>query len=461
MKKSLTSLIIGFTLTATSSFTFAENLAAVYQQALASDPTVLKAQAQAMASQENIELARAALLPQIGASASYTRRESESTNYNGSFADLAPVGSIMTSTSKETSYGASLSLELYHHDSWLKMDNAKKAAHLSDLSYQIAKQELIVRVTRAYFSVLSAQDDLEFSKAEKAAIERQLEQTKQRFAVGLTAITDVHEAQAKFDNAITDEIRAQNNVYSREEELRAITNVYPGNLSVLDTQSFSTSKPMPSSANEWQSLAEDKSLDLIAQKVNADISKENINIAQAGHYPTLDLNGRYGSAKDKSSLSAANGSLDFPDTPYYDNQSIGITFTVPIYSGGATSSLVRQAQQNYVAASQDLELAHRSVVRNVRTAYNAVNAAISAIKSLEQSVLSAESALKATEAGFEVGTRTIVDVLNSTQNLYNAKRNLSSTRYSYIESVLALKRAGGTISEQDIADISRGLSAKK
>jgi len=460
MNKTITSLIIGLTLSATSSFSFAENLETVYQQALTNDPTVLKAKAEYMASKEGIDQARAMLLPHIGANFKYSKSKNESTNYNSSFASLAPVGSILNNTTDNASYGASLSMELYHHDSWLKMSNAEKAAHFKDLAYQIAKQQLIVRVTQAYFAVLSANDDLTFTRAEKAAIERQLEQTKQRFSVGLTAITDVHEAQAKFDNATTNVIKAENTVSMREEELRAITNVYPDKLSVLDTSSFSTTTPMPNSANEWQHIAEDKSLDIIAEKVITDISKENINIARAGHYPSIDLNGSWGRSKDKFSLSAMNGSLDFPSTPYYDSKSIGITLTVPIYSGGATSSLVRQAQQNYVAASQDLETTHRTVVRNVRNAFNSVNASISSIKALKQSVISAESALKATEAGFEVGTRTIVDVLNSTQNVYNAKRNLSSTRYGYIEAVLALKRAGGNISEQDIADISKGLTAK-
>jgi len=455
MKKSLTSLVVGVILAASSSNLYAENLAEVYQLALQADPTVQKAQAQAMSVKENIDQAMSALLPRISASASKNRRESDSQNYNDVF---GPVGSTLTSVSHSTSLGANLSMQLYHHDSWLRMSNAKKAAHQSDLNYRVAKQDLIVRVTKSYFDVLSAKDDLEFANAEKKAIERQLEQTKQRYAVGLTAITDVHEAQAQFDNAVAKVIQAENKVFNTEEALRTITNRYPRNLSVLDTSSFSTSMPMPNSANEWQQIAETKSLELIAQKVGVDIAKESINVAQAGHYPTLDLNGSLGRSKSKSGFTAENGSQNFPYTPYYDSQSVGITLTVPIYSGGATSSKVRQAQHNYVAASQDLAITHRNVVRNTRNAFNTVRASISSIKAFDQSVISAESALKATEAGFEVGTRTIVDVLNSTRNLYNAKRNLSSTRYGYIEAVLGLKRAGGMISDQDITDINNGLT---
>ncbi|MFT6193816.1 MAG: outer membrane protein [Cognaticolwellia sp.] len=454
MKKTIAALFIGLACAASSSLASAEDLLSVYQQAQASDPVVLRAHAQYLATEEGIDQARAILLPQLSASTSYSKSEDE---YQGRNALTGiPSGNILSRNDDTLRYGLSLEMQLYNHDSWLRMDNAKKLAHQSDISYQVARQDLIVRVTEAYFNVLSAKDDLEFSIAEKTAIERQLEQTKQRFSVGLTAITDVHEAQAQYDNAVTDEIRAENKVYNSEEALRVITNIYPRDLNILNTERFSTSRPFPDSANEWQQTAEAKNLDLIAQRISVDIAKENINIARAGHYPTLSLSGSYGTTNQDNEF--ASGSVN---NPALDSQSIGISLAVPIYSGGAISSSVRQAQSNYVAASQDMEQSHRNVVRNTRNAYNTVIAAVSAIKSLEQALISAQSALKATEAGFEVGTRTIVDVLNSTRNLYNAKRNLSSTRYNYIQNVLALKRAGGTITEQDLADINQGLIAAK
>ncbi|GHE84294.1 outer membrane channel protein TolC [Thalassotalea profundi] len=449
MKKTITSIIIGIACATSSAISYAEDLLSVYEQAKQNDPVVLKAQAQFLASQEDITQARSVLLPSISASASIGKGESESIS-NGIY---APVGSIVTTESESSDYGATLNMQLYHHDSWLRLDNAKKVAHTYDIGYQVAKQDLIIRVTQAYFDVLSAKDDLEFAKAEKTAIERQLEQTKQRYSVGLTAVTDVHEAQAQYDNAVTAEIRAENNVYNSEEALRVITNVYPRDLNALNTEKFSASRPIPDSANEWQQMAEAKNLDLIAQKIWVDVAKENINIARSGHYPTIDLSGRY-SAGD-SEITTVSGTFD---NPRLDTHSIGITLTVPIYSGGAISSAVRQQQHNYVAASQDLSQTHRTVVRNARNSYNTVIAAVSGIKALSQAVISAESALKATEAGFEVGTRTIVDVLDSTRNLYNAKRNLSSTRYNYVQSILQLKRAAGTISEQDLKDINQGLS---
>jgi outer membrane protein len=453
MKKTITALIIGLVCVTNTTLVNAEDLLSVYQQAQKNDPTVLRSKALFNASKEGIDQARAVLLPEISASASYTKSKDE---FIPTSDDGQSSNRTLTNKSDTLRYGLSLSMSLYNHSTWLRLDNAKKAAHRSDVSYQAAKQELIVRVTTAYFDVLSAKDDLDFAKAEKAAIERQLEQTKQRYSVGLKAVTDVHEAQSQYDNAVTSEIRAENSVYTAEEALRVITNVYPRDLSVLNTERFSTSRPIPDSANEWQQTAEAKNLDLISQKIAVDVAKENINIARSGHYPTLSLSGSYGARDQDNEVNNATF-----ENPALDSQSIGITLNVPIYSGGATSSAVREAQSNYVAASQDLELTYRNVVRNTRNAYNTVIAAVSAIKALEQSVVSADSALKATEAGFEVGTRTIVDVLDSTRNLYNAKRNLSSTRYNYVQSILSLKRAAGTISEQDLININQGLSAAK
>ncbi|WP_057832461.1 outer membrane channel protein TolC [Colwellia sp. TT2012] len=455
MKKTLSTLIIAITAAFSSTHAQADDLLSVYHQALLNDPVVLKAQAQFMIVKEDIEQARSVLLPQINASGgiSISERESQQSQLVGS--DVIVYDT--TSNTDATSFGANLNMQLYQHDSWLRLGSAKKAAHQSDLTYQVAKQDLITRVAKAYFDLLSTKDDLVFARAEKDAIARQLEQTKQRFSVGLTAITDVYEAQAQFDSAITEEIRAENAIFQAEEELRVITNTYPRNISVLNTERFSTSTPIPNSADEWQVTAEAKNLDLIAARVGIDLARDSINIARAGHYPTLSLNGNWGSGKSKTSVEALGFNQDFDETPYFDNYSVGITLNVPIYSGGAIQSSVRQAQSRFVLASQDLSLIHRGVVRTTRNAYNTVIAAISAIKAFEQSVLSAQKALEATEAGFEVGTRTIVDVLDSTRNLYNAKRNLSSTRYAYIQNVLLLKRAAGTITDEDLTAINSGL----
>ena len=295
----------------------------------------------------------------------------------------------------------------------------KQALQASGL-YDFAKQNLIVRVAEGYFNVLSAIDNLEFVQAEKRAIERQLEQTKQRYAVGLTAITDVHEAQAQFDNSVAQEIIANNAVETAREQLREITGKYHAKLDMLNTKTFSTVKPS-TPATDLVKIAKDKNLNLQVSKITVDIAKEQIELAKAGHYPKLTLNASYGDSLTDSEINGAS----FDDQPRSDSSSVGLNFSVPLYSGGATVAATDQARAFYVAASQDFETDYRAVTRSVITSYNQVVSDIATFKALEQAVISAQSALKATEAGFEVGTRTIVDVLISTQNLYNAKRNLS------------------------------------
>ena len=341
------------------------------------------------------------------------------------------------------------SQELYKRSSWITLDTAEKNARKADAAYAAAQQSLILRVSTAYFDVLRAQDNLEFVQAEKAAVGRQLEQTKQRFEVGLSAITDVHDAQAQYDSVLADEVLAENELINSYEGLREITGVEHSNLYVLDIERFSASKsetPVDTLLKE----AEQKNLTLLSSRITKDIAKDNISLQSSGHLPSLTLDGGYTLAEQKNSDVS---SQDFDS----DNFNIGLNLSVPIYSGGATSSLTKQAEFDFVAASQNLEASYRSVVKDVRAFNNNINASIGALRAYEQAVVSAKSALEATEAGFDVGTRTIVDVLDSTRNLYDANKNLSDARYNYILSVLQLREAVGTLNEQDILDINAGL----
>lgn len=341
---------------------------------------------------------------------------------------------------------------IYDHSAWVGLSLAEKAASQADSTYASALQNLITRVTKAYFDVLTAKDNYEFQGAEKRAIERQLEQTKQRFAVGLTAITDVHEAQAQYDLASASEILAENTLANSYEALREITGIDHKALNVLDTNRFSAVTPAPSSSSDWLKIAETNSVDLMTQRIGKDIAQETISLYKAGHMPSLSLNAGY-----SKGLEQKLGNSNEPD---FDNMSAGINLSIPIFEGFKVSSQVKEAQFQYVEASEKLEQTYRSVVKNVRNNYNNVGASISSIRAYEQSVISSESALKATQAGFEVGTRTIVDVLNRTRDLYDSKRKLSDARYSYINSIVALKQAAGTLNEDDVIAINNGLKAE-
>ena len=448
MKRKLLSLAIGLSI---ATGAIADDLTQVYQQALANDPLVNQAKAQRDAAFEGISISRASLLPQISGSVGYTTSTYDSAQTLGSSADSLQV--VTYETDLDTiDYGISLSMSLYDHANWIGLNRAEKIAEQYDAQLAASMQDLIVRTVTAYFDVLRARDSVEFVKAEKRAIERQLEQTRQRFEVGLTAITDVHEAQANYDSTVAQEIQAENELEFALEALRVITGKYHDRLYGLDTSTFSATMPEPASVESWLETAQEKNLALFVDRLAMDVAKEDIKSARSGHLPTLDLSG---------SLSRKKNDVDSDiigyKTPYLDTRSIGIELTVPIYSGSRVTSQTEQAKYNYVVASQVAEQTYRETVQSVRSSFNNVKASISTIRALEQAVVSAQSALKATEAGFDVGTRTIVDVLDSTRNLFDARRNLSSARYDFIQSVITLKQAAGTLTGEDIAMINRGL----
>ncbi|QSX34308.1 outer membrane channel protein TolC [Shewanella avicenniae] len=433
MKFKIRTLCAALTFAATANSAFADDLLQIYQQALTNDPVVLQAKAQRDQTFEAIEENRAPLLPTVSGQVRYSKAWNDpGSNTNGLAGTL------------------SLSQLVYDHAAWVGLDLAEKAASQADTVYAASLQNLIIRVTTAYFNVLSAKDTFEYQQAQKSAIERQLEQTKQRFAVGLTAITDVHEAQAQYDLATAAVITAQNALTNSYEALREITGIDHTEIKVLDTQRFSASSPAPTQSNEWQKLAEDNNLAILSNRLAKDIAKETIRLQKTGHLPSLSFNASYSKGLDQET--------DGVSQPDFDNSSVGLTMSIPIFEGFAVTSRIKQAKYAYVQASQALEQTHREVIRSVRSNFNDVTASMTSIKAYEQSVISAESALKATQAGFEVGTRTIVDVLNSTYNLYNAKRQLSDARYGYINSILALKQAAGTLTEADVVSINNGLT---
>ncbi|WP_373949748.1 outer membrane channel protein TolC [Vibrio pomeroyi] len=436
--KKLLPLFISAAIGSLSSSAFADTLAEVYDQAKQNDPQLLRSAAQRDAAFEAVTSSRSSLLPQINLTAGYnlTRGETE-----------LDAGSTNDNDRNALTAGISFSQELYQRSSWITLDTAEKTARQSDSAYAAEQQALILRVATAYFEVLRAQDNLEFVRAEKAAVARQLEQTKQRFEVGLSAITDVHDAQAQYDGVLADEVLAENDLTNSYEGLREITGQEHSNLSILDTDRFSASKSSES-AVALVEQAEEKNLSLLAARISQDIAKDNISLQSSGHLPSLTLDGGYDYTDIGSSATSDGTTNDF---------NVGINLNVPLYTGGSTTSLTKQAEYNYVAASEDLEATYRSVVKDVRAFNNNISASIGALRAYEQSVVSAQSALEATEAGFDVGTRTIVDVLDSTRRLYDANKNLSDARYNYILSVLQLRQAVGTLSEQDIVDVNAGL----
>jgi len=440
--KKLLPILIGLSLAGFSAVSQAENLIQVYKQARLSNPELRRSAADRDAAFEKINEARSPLLPQLGLGADYT--------YSNGYRDSNGINSNATSASLQ------LTQTLFDMSKWRALTLQEKSAGIQDVTFQTDQQTLILNTATAYFNVLSAIDSLSFTEAQKQAIYRQLDQTTQRFNVGLVAITDVQNARSQYDTVLADEVTARNNLDNAVEQLRQVTGNYYPELAALNVDSFKTDKPQ--AVNALLKEAENRNLTLLQARLSQDLAREQIRLAQDGHLPTLDLTASSSVSDTSYSGSRTSGAVggQYDDSNIGQNK-VGLSFSLPIFQGGMVNSQVKQAQYNFVSASEQLETAHRSVVQTVRSSFNNVNASISSINAYKQAVVSAQSSLDASEAGYSVGTRTIVDVLDATTTLYNAKQQLSSARYNYLINQLNIKSALGTLNEQDLVALNSTL----
>jgi outer membrane protein len=439
--KKLLPILIGLSLTGFSAMSQAENLLQVYQQARLGNPDLRKSAADRDAAFEKINEARSPLLPQLGLGADYT--------YSNGFRDSNGVNSNVTSASLQ------LTQTLFDMSKWRTLTLQEKSAGIQDVTYQTDQQSLILNTATAYFNVLSAIDALSYTEAQKQAIYRQLDQTTQRFNVGLVAITDVQNARSQYDSVLANEVSARNTLDNAVESLRQVTGNYYPELASLNVDNFKTDKPQ--AVNALLKEAENRNLALLQARLTQDLAREQIRQAQDGHLPTLSLSASTGVSDTTYSGSKTSGANSQFDDSNQGQNKVGLNFSLPLYQGGMVNSQVKQAQYNFVGASEQLESAHRNVVQTVRSSFNNVNASISSINAYKQAVVSAQSSLDAMEAGYSVGTRTIVDVLDATTTLYNAKQQLSSARYQYLINQLNIKQALGTLNEQDLLSLNSAL----
>ena len=384
--KKLFPILIGLGLTGFSAMSQAENLMQVYQQARVSNPDLRKSAADRDAAFEKINEARSPLLPQLGLGADYT--------YTNGYRDSNGVNSNVTSGSLQ------LTQTLFDMSKWRALTLQEKAAGIQDVTYQTDQQTLILNTATAYFNVLSAIDTLSYTEAQKQAIYRQLDQTTQRFNVGLVAITDVQNARSQYDSVLANEVTARNNLDNAVEALRQVTGNYYPELASLNVDGFKTNKPQ--TVNALLKEAENRNLSLLQARLNQDLAREQIRQAQDGHLPTLDLTASTGISNTTYNGSKTNDPTRYGDTDAGQNK-IGLSFSLPLYQGGMVNSQVKQAQYNFVGASEQLESSHRSVVQTVRSSFNNINASISSINAYKQAVVSAQSSLDAMEAGYSVG----------------------------------------------------------
>jgi outer membrane protein len=443
----------------------AATLREVYEHALRNDPQLREAEANRLATLESKPEAFAALLPQLTASGGYTHDENTAAT-----PEIFSVGSSVTtaiggvsSKTDTTNWQVQLRQTLFRWDQLATLRQADVKVAQAEIDYRAAQQDLVLRTAQRYFNVLAAKDALDAAEASREAISRQLDQANQRFEVGLIAITDVQEAKAAADTAAATVIAAKRALATAGDQLRELTGEAFNELTKPGAEMPLVS-PDPVDEEQWVKTAIDQNLNLSSARLNADIAREGIAFARAGHYPTLDLvAGRSGSSisgTQVQSLTAAGmPPQSFPltaDANQSDKQ-IGLQITFPIYAGGGTSAKVREAVYRQRAARERLERTARETERMTRDAFLGVQSDISHVKALKQALESAETALKATDAGYEVGTRTAVDVLLSRQRLYQAQTDYLKSRYDYVVDVLTLEQAAGTLDESRLARVNGWL----
>jgi len=427
----------------------AVDLVGVHDLALKSDPRLRAAEYRREATGEQRKIARANLLPQIGASADWARGES----------DTEIAGGLVTSEEDidTVRYNGILRQSLYRQANYEALDVARGQISQADAIYQIAYLDFLLRVSESYFIVLTFTDGVTFAEAEEKAFQRQFEQAEQRFEVGLTAVTDVHEARASYDNARARAIVARNDLADAKEALRELTGQYFEEYDALQ-EVLPLVEPDPVNADTWVDIALQNNPAVLSARAAVDVADANMRLARSGHFPTLDFVASVTRFENNQWSFRNEIEVDpiITDLQVDDFQA-GIRLDIPLYQGGRVSAQTRQARSLLDATGQDLDDVQRAVVRETQNSFRAVLAGIQEVQAFEQASISAESALEATQAGFEVGTRTIVDVLIAEQRKYQAQRDNSVARHAYIIRHLRLKSVAGLLTGEDLTVINQLL----
>src|SRR6266404_4788891 len=437
----------------------AKDLVGVFEDAVHNDPVIRQADANRLAAREARPQAWAAVLPQLNGTAGVTGDHNAGeqpffgTGPNGT--PLVTSAPAVVDTTTKT-WAVNLRQNVFSWSNWMALKGAGREVAQAEATYQAAEQQLILRVAQAYFNVLAAEDGLEANQASLEAISRQLDQANKRFEVGLIAITDVQEAKAARDTAAAAVIAGKRTLATAGVQLSEITGQTYDSLN-KPGEDMPLNTPQPASEDEWVTVSLDQNVSLLSSRLAADIARENVKIAFGGHLPTLDVIAGKSRTTTDNSISIANSPPFSIDSAVNDRQ-YTLQLSVPLFSGGLTQSKVRQSQYLWIAAKEQVVQTSRATERQARDAYLGVISGIARVRALRQALESSQTALKATEAGYEVGTRTAVDVLNSRRILVQAQTDYAVSRYDYIVSVIQLRLAAGNLSRTDVAEVNKWLA---
>lgn len=444
----------------------ADTLWEVYLQALDNDPQLAADRAAYEAGLEAKNIGRSALLPQINADADYTKTRTESESIGQTFlGDQLVTGNTTGDTDVDShSYGATLNQAIFDLPAWFGYKQGKKVSEQAAAEFSANQQNMMVRVATTYFDVLRAHDVLVAARAEEEALAKQLEQTQQRFEVGLTAITDVYDAQSSYDSAVARRLTAQDDLLTAFDALTVLTGTPHDTVAPL-AEHFEVMPPEPAERGAWVDFALANNFDLKAARLSADATRYNARAAAAEHLPTLYGTLSYDKTHtdgDRTGTSNYPGFEPFATGAPVDEETetkvAAITFEMPIYSGGGISASRREAR-NLAFQSEDLRnLTERNTIQDTRRLHRAVTTDSSRVEAREQAVTSARSALDATQAGYEVGTRNIVDVLLAQRTLTQAQTDYANALYDYIINTLSLKQVAGLLAPDDLQQLEVKLN---
>ena len=442
--------------------TLADTLVDIYELALENDALLKSRVAQYNADIELEKLALAPLLPQARAGYTFTDSETETTSPNLFLDEEGGLNTIDVTSTRDTDtdgYDVNLSQTLFDLSAWFNWRAGKETTQQAQATLSAAQQDLIVRVVQSYFGVLRAQDNLRASQAQERAFERQLEQTRQRFEVGLIAITDVYEAEAARDLAQVTRIVDENNVAVAKENLSVLTGQTPGSLYVLG-ESFDPRPPEPADRSEWVDFALENNNQLAAARFAEEAARQNATAFKMGHAPKVTASYRYQDTETTGTIvQDRNSPFLFDPDSEQTNETWQIRLDVPLFAGGAISANRRRAAEQFNTARESRINLTRTTVTQARSLHMTVMSDVSRVMARKQSIVSSQSALDATQAGYEVGTRNIVDVLNAQNKLFAAQRDYANSRYDFVINSLRLKEVAGTLSPEDIATLEGFLLA--
>ncbi|WP_254262284.1 TolC family outer membrane protein [Marinobacterium weihaiense] len=431
MKQQLIPLLLAGSLASTGAHAGA--LADLYQLALDNDPQLKAAEATYLAGQEAVPQGRAGLLPQINAGASYTHTDS----------------GALDQSAKDRAWQVSLVQPVFDTTKWFTFQKSKVISEQARLQFDLAQQQLIQRSVNAYLGVLNAMSALETAQAQERALKRRLDQVNAQFDVGLIAITDVQEAQASFDNAVVQRIDAEGALANSYEALERLAGESLEQVDPL-REDYPIEALSPADPAAWLEKARSGNLALKLSELGVETSRRDTQIARSGHHPKVNLEAAYGYSENE--FQPTTGQWD-------DNSQVALTLSVPLFSGGGTSSRVREAEQGLYAAQYNREDQYRAVTEQTRSLLRDLQTSVQSVKARLQSIKSRETALRATEEGFNVGTRNVVDVLQAEQALYQARLDYATARFNHVSTLFQFKLQLGTLSPDDLLALDEWLDA--